>query len=112
MFGVFWWYCCLNPRERSILHSTCEGLTLTLNVGIPLALWEAFWAVTLDNGQAARDAFLEVFRLEIVNIMDDDEMVDVVRPTVDGLFYWVVWEAYILTPGAACLSGCEQSHVP
>lgn len=109
---IEWWFCCLNPRERGVLRSTILGIAETLNVGIPVAIWGAFWLPYSPSGEAMREAFRSVYMLEIVTIVIDPELppVDVVRST-DGLQY-AVWAVFLLTPGAACLAGCQQSKLP
>jgi len=112
MFGIEWWFCCLHPRERGVLRSTAEALVLTLFLGVPEDVWQAFWVVYEDNGEEVRQAFLRIYGLEIVSITVDEELVSVVRPASGFLALWVSYSLYILTPGAACLAGCEQSTVP
>jgi len=107
----FWW-CCLNPREREVLRATIEALALTFWVGIPVEIWDGFWLIHSSNGQAVRDAFLSIYKLEIVTIVVDPELppVDVVRARF-ALDYGS-WLLFLAEPEAACLAGCEQSTVP
>lgn len=95
-----------------MLRSTAEALVLTLFIGVPLDVWGAFWLVYEDNGEAVRDAFLAIYGLEIATIDTGEPPtpLDVVRP--NDLPFWVDASLFILTPAAACLSGCEQSTVP
>lgn len=87
-----------------------EALPLTLYLGVPVDLWDAFWVLTVDSGQAVRDAFLVLYGLEIGTIVEDELEIEVVRPTSGWLPFWVTASLFILTPDAACLSGCEQSR--
>jgi len=112
VYGIDWWYCCLNPRERSVLHSMAVALPLTLFLGVPVEEWDLFWLATFDDHEAYRAAFLSIYMLEIVTIGVDDEEVSVVRPRDGGLPFWVGASLFILTPSAACLTGCGQSRVP
>lgn len=93
-------------------RSTAEGLLLTLYVGVPLDLWEAFWFGSYLTGEVRRRAFLTIFELEIVSIVlvEGELPVTVVRPV--NLPLWVESSLYLLTPAAACLSGCQQSKPP
>ena len=111
-WDIAFWFCCLNPRENGVLRSTIEGIALTVNVGIPLEAWNAFWLPYVGNGTAVRDAFRAVFQLEIVTIMVGDPPIplEVVR-TIDPVAY-ASWTLFLLTPEAACISGCQQSTVP
>jgi len=109
---IEWWWCCLHPRERGVLRSTLEALLLTLWVGVPVDLWEAFWVVYEDNASNVREAFLSIYGLEIVTITVDEEELSVVRPAAGWLGYYVLWSTFILTPAAACIAGCEQSSFP
>jgi len=112
MWDIGFWYCCIHPRERAVLAATIEGLVITLNEGIPLALWNAFWLPWAGNGEAVRTAFLSVYQFEIVEIVVDPEFppIEAVRAK-DGLVV-VLWGVFLLTPPAACLEGCQQSTVP
>lgn len=109
---IGWWFCCLNPRERGVLRATIVGIAETLNVGIPLGLWVAYWALYPAVSAETQVAFLRIYRLEIVTIVIDPEQppVDVVR----ALDPWVFesWAVFLLTAEAACLDGCEQSRLP
>lgn len=112
MYGIEWFYCCLNGRERTIIRQTCEGLVLTLFLGVPLAVWQAFWLVTPDHGQAVQEAFLRIYGLETATVEGDDGEMEVVRPADGFLALWVSWSLFVVTPSAACLEGCGQSRVP
>lgn len=111
MFGIEWWFCCLNPREREVLRATIEALLLTLWLGVPEDVWRAFWLAHPDSGEAVQDAFLSIYGLEIATIDDDAETAPytVVRPV--DVSQYVSWSLFIATPDAACLSGCQQSRV-
>lgn len=111
-WDIGWWFCCIHSRERGVLRSTIEGIAVTLNVGIPVEVWDAFWFPYADNGAAVREAFLSIYSLEIVTIVVDPELppIDVVRAR-DGLLY-ASWALYLLTPAAACLTDCQQSQLP
>lgn len=112
MFDFDFWFCCLHPDERAVLRATSAALILTLGVGMPLDLWLTVWAVFPLTGGARRAAFLEIYYLEIVTIMEGEPPVpvDVVRPT-DASF-WLALSVYLLLPNAACLGGCTQSINP
>lgn len=111
-WNIAYWYCCINPRERSVLHSTAEALLLTLWVGVPIDTWDAFWLLQADTNDEVKAAFRSIYRLEIVTIGGEETEAVVVRPTDGYLPDWVSWSAFILTPAAACLDGCQQSRVP
>lgn len=111
MLPVDYYFCCLNPTERGVLRSTAEALLLTLFLGVPYDLWDAFWFGAPASGEVRRLSFLSIYGLEIVTIDVDLVPTEVVRPQVSYLPYWVEVSVYILTPAAACLSGCEQSRV-
>lgn len=106
------WFCCLHPRERTVLRETALALPVTLFLGVPKDIWDVFWVGAPDNGAAIRDSFLSVYGLEIVTIMEDEVEVQVVRPSAGYLGYWIEWSLFVVTPGAACLAGCEQSTFP
>lgn len=112
MWDIGFWYCCIHPRERAVLNATIEGLVITLNEGIPLDLWDAFWSPWSGNGEAVRAAFRSIYKLEIVEIVVDPELppIEAVRAR-DGVVI-ALWGAFLLTPAAACVGGCQQSTVP
>lgn len=112
MLTISDWYCCLNPLERETLKLTVEGLVLTLNLGIPLDLWNAFWVLGIGAGEVRRSAFRNVYRLEIVNVEYGDPPIptDVVRSTDYALV--VEWGLYLVATAGLCLDGCQQSTFP
>lgn len=85
---------------------------LDLFLGVPLDVWDAFWFGTTGTGQRRRDAFIQIYQLEIATIEEGEPPVpvEVVRPI--DFVYWVEVAVFILTPAAACLAGCEQSKLP
>jgi hypothetical protein len=111
-WDIGYWFCCLNPREREVLRLTAEGLVLTLFVGVPVAVWDLFWITYAGNGAAVREAFLSIYKLEIVTIVVEEVPVDVVVPVGGYLADWVSWSLYVATPAAVCGDGCQQSRVP
>lgn len=109
MYGLAWYFCCLNPRERTVLRSTALALPLTLFLGVPRDLWDTFWLGLPNVTPEVKLAFLSVYGLEIVTIVEDGVDVEVVRPAAGQLVYWTEAGVFVFTPEAACLSGCEQS---
>lgn len=109
--GLAWYFCCITPGERSVFRATAEALLLTLFVGVPLDVWDAFWLGVPQSPPIFRSAFLATYQLEIVTIVDPETELDVevVRPT--NLPYWVEASLFVFTSEAACSSGCEQSTV-
>jgi hypothetical protein len=105
-------YCCLNPAERSVIRSTVLGLILTLGVGVPLDVWNAFWLGTGHEAAAYREAFLSIYLLQIVTIEGGESPFDAVRPTDSGIDLWASLAVTVLLPGGACLDGCGQSDFP
>lgn len=88
------------------------GIAETVNVGIPVPIWLAFWLPYPGVSDEVRSAFLDTYRLRIVTIEVGDPPlpVDVVQ-AYEGADY-VAWAVFLLTPEAACSSGCGQSVVP
>jgi len=87
-------------------------LTLTLGAGVPLELYEAFWFASLRDTEAYRAAFEALYHLEIGTMMDGGVPIDAMVP-VDGFtIWWLEIGLFLLTPDAACLSGCQQSQRP
>lgn len=111
-WDIGWWFCCLNPREREVLRATIEALALTLYVGVPVAVWDAFWLIHPDNGQAARDAFLILYKLSIEPIPIGDPPVVVDCVVTSEVLTYASWLLFLATPEAACIDGCQQSTLP
>lgn len=112
MFGLSWFFCCLNPLERQVLRATAEALPLTLFLGVPLDLWDTFWLLSPSATDDRKAAFLVTYSLEIATIDEGggEAELTVVRPL--DLPFWVDAALYVFTPGAACLGGCQQSKPP
>lgn len=111
-WDIGYWWCCLNLREQGVLRGTIIGLFDTLQVGIPTVLWDAFWLPYGGYNAEVKEAFVSIYRLEIVTIPlgEPPEDVSVMRAR-DPLQY-LSWAAFLLTEQAACFDGCEQSRVP
>lgn len=108
---AFWW-CCINPREQGVLRGTIIGLADTLGVGFPVPLWDAFWLPYSGVNDEVKAAFRSIYRLEIVTIAIEGEDVAVIRARSGYVLDYFSWAAFLLTPEAACLAGCQQSRVP
>lgn len=109
---IDWWFCCIHPTERAVLRATIEGVVLTLNVGLPLDIWNSVWDVFPYTGQKRRDAFLWIYALEIVTIEATETVAafDAVR-ALDFAAY-TRFGVYLLSSSAACFGGCSQSTIP
>lgn len=111
-WDIAFWYCCLNPREQGVLRGSIIGLTDTLWVGLPVEIWDAFWLPYGGVNASVKEAFLSIYRLEIVTITVEEIDISVVRPRDGYLPAWISWSLFLLTPEAACIGGCRQSRVP
>jgi len=109
---IAWWYCCLDVAERTVMRQTCEGLALTLYLGVPVAVWDVFWIATTHDTDAYKEAFLGLYHLEIATIEVDEVPTAVVRPRDGFLPLWVYWTVQLATPLGACLDGCQQTQLP
>lgn len=94
------------------MRNTAEGLLLTLYVGVPLDVWEAFWVVTAHNDAFFKDAFRALYHLEIVTIEDVETPYDAVQPTDGFLPWWVDATIWLVGGGGACTGGCPQTPRP
>lgn len=106
------WICCLNERERWVLRDTALLLAAELFIGVPVLVWDAYWATFPSSGVRVREAFREIYRLEIATIPINDEDTAVVRPAAGYLPLWVDWSLYMVTFDPTCASGCGQSELP
>jgi len=94
------------------VRQTALDLPLTLFVGIPVDLWFTLCAASGLGGGRMREAFLDIYHLGIVTIMEGEDEIEVVAPADGFLSLWVDWSLFVVTPSAACLGGCEQSSFP
>lgn len=109
---ISWWFCCIDTPERTVFRQTAEGFTLTLFLGFPLAVWDAFWVVTAHNTGRFKDVFRQLYHVKIGTIEVEGVPVDAVMPEDGYGTLWVLWALYMLDPDAACLDGCAQSQRP
>jgi len=106
------WWCCIGAAEASVLRLTLEAYAITLGVGVPYELWLARWTLTDHNTAPFRDAWLGLYRAEIVTIEEGGVPVQVVTAQAGAALDWFVWAGFLLTPEAACEGGCTQSRRP
>lgn len=111
-WNIGFWYCCLHPREQGVLRGCIICLADTLFVGCPVPVFDAFWLPYSQVNNEVKAAFLSTYKLEIVTITVDDSDLSVVRPRSGYTVDWISWAVFILSPGAACIGGCQQSRVP
>lgn len=106
------WFCCLATPERTVWRDVAQGLPVTLFLGIPVAIYDAWWVATgvIDEFRVA--AFEALYHLEIVTIVLSDEETTVVRPIDGYLDLWVSNSVFSFLPAAACLDGCQLSKLP
>mgnify|MGYP000193045241 CR=1 FL=1 len=98
-------WCCIPSPERAALRATSLAVVLAGGEPLPIIVYESFWV--LIKSRAERQAvFEQVFFLKREEILVDGEMVPVIGPTDFG--FWIGVSLYTLTPGAACLAGCER----
>lgn len=107
-----WWYCCLDVPERTVMRQTAEGLALTLYLGVPLAVWDAFWLVTTHNTAEYKFLFRSLYHLEIGTMVVDGGEVDAIVVADGYTTWWLGVTLFLLTPGGACLDGCQQTQLP
>lgn len=100
-------FCCLNPDERSAMRGTAIGLTETLNLGIPVALWDVLWLPLIPSRDERKAAFINLYLLEVVEVEFGlpPVLTDVVRAT--DFIFWLLVDVLVLSPSGACLDGCS-----
>jgi len=103
--------CCLATPEKAVYYATIYGLFTTAFVGVPVEVWEAFWAPFSLCGQARREAFLAIFDLSIVTIIDPLTEIEYEAVAPANLSFWTV--SLVAADGGAfdCPDGCELSMV-
>lgn len=94
------------------MGAMAEGLLLTLYEGVPLALWDAIWVVTLRGGDEYKEAFLHLYHLEIGTMVIDGFPVDAVVPVSGYALWWAGIVLWLLDPLSTCTEGCPQSQRP
>lgn len=94
------------------MRQTAEGLALTLYLGIPRPIWEAFWLATTHDETWYRETFRTLYHLEIGSMEVDDAPVEAVV-VVDGYTdWWLGVSLFLLSPGGSCVDGCPQTQLP
>lgn len=94
------------------MRALSEALLVSLWVGVPTPIYRAFWLIWPDAGAAVQTAFEEVYGLETATVIVDELEIEVVRPIVLALGFWVGASAYMADPESLCFDGCGQSTVP
>lgn len=94
------------------MRVTAADLPVTLFLGIPLPVWDAFWVATDHDTDEYKNAFLNLYHLEIVTIDGGDGEIEVVRPIEGFLPFWVAAALFVVSPSGACLGGCPLSKRP
>jgi len=100
------WFCCLHGRERQVLRALSVAYAELFYDSIPLSLYNAIWFATGDFAAAYREAFIEIYGLEIVTIEEDPPLYNVAIRDLFSFGFWFELEMFLLTPPAACLDGC------
>jgi hypothetical protein len=94
------------------MRQSAEGLALTLYLGIPRPVWDAFWLVTTHDADVYKELFRSLYHLEIGTMVIDDADVEAVV-VVDGFgSWWLAMTVFLLTPAGSCPDGCEQTQLP
>lgn len=94
------------------MRQTAEGLALTLYLGIPLAVWDVFWVVTTHNTAGYRETFRVLYHLDIGTMVVEGSEVEAVVVSDGFTGWWLGVTLFLLTPGGACLGGCQQTQLP
>lgn len=108
MYGIPFWFCCLNPVERGVLRQCVTAFEATLGGFIPCVVYDALWLITGLSREARKEAFLSIYGLtetEII-IVEGGELECVY--TFDNPLFWLELAVYTLTPDGACLEGCTR----
>lgn len=94
------------------MRQTAEGLVLTLFLGVPLTLWDAFWVVTSHNTVEYRRVFRSLYHLDIGTMTISGDVVDAIVVADGFVPWWVNASLFIASPEGACPDGCQQTQLP
>lgn len=104
---VPFWYCCILTTERLAVDALCINLITTAGQPLPLAVWEAVWAVAswgvAERNAAARAAWA-IYDTEI--LIPDEPPIPAVQ--VSDLVTWTALALLVVAPGEKCPDGCTQ----
>lgn len=112
MFGISWWYCCLNPREAGVLRAVASYMTLTLQPYVPLDVFDGFCASFGLTASAMRAAFVYIYQLQIATIVVDPELPPIEVVEQADPILWAEWLVYFMSSASLCSEGCQQSKLP
>lgn len=108
MFNIPFWFCCLNPVERSVLRGCIASYELTLGVFIPCTVFDTLWLIASRSREARKSAFVELYGLTEteLELVPGEPLVCVY--TFNNPAFWLALVAYTILPSGACLSGCDR----
>lgn len=108
MHGIPAWFCCIPAAERSILRSCAQAFVLSVGLGIPCLVYDSFWLTVLCSRDARKTAFLSIYGLTPGEVVIPPSPEPICVYTFEDSAFWIALAAFILTPSAACLDGCDQ----
>lgn len=106
------WFCCISDPHRSVFRVVAEAMLLTLGMGLPPEIWGAAWIASGRDTELDRASFMSVYHLTTGTVIIDGSPFEWIVPVSGFEALWISYGAFLLTPSAACLSGCEQSQRP
>lgn len=110
MAAVPEWWCCLSETENICLKSIAPLVAASLVTPVPRALFDLFWVGAGRSIPARREAFLQIFGLNIVTIDEEGVPLEVLEP--EDLLVWVEFALWSLLPVQGCEEGCKHVRFP
>lgn len=107
-----WYYCCLANPERFVLSAYASLWAVSSGFGLSPTEYDLLWAAFSFCGPARRRAFMVIYFLRTVTVVNPVTELpeDRVVPSDDA--YWANVYASLFDGSLDCADGCEQSRVP
>lgn len=67
-YGFKDWFWCIPEAERNILRICCASLFTTIGTHVPYSVWLASWAFVAKSRDGRRDAFVDIYGLQVLEI--------------------------------------------
>jgi len=112
MFGIPFWFCCLNAAERGILRQCVTAFEASLGAFMPCPLFDVLWLIVPLSRDARKAAFLTIYGMTETELVIPPSEEPVCVYTFDDPAFWIALALYTLTPEGACLDGCDRWYPP
>lgn len=111
MLDLSWYYCCLAPAEKFVLAAYATLWALSSGYGLSPGEFALLWVGFSGSGAARQSAFMRIYFLQIVTMIDPVTELPTDRVVPSDEVYWT--DVYLATLDGRmdCPQGCKQSRV-